>query len=69
MYDCVPTERFTMDAARQGAILLTEQEEAFGDFSGKRFGFLLRGARQLRETIPASGALGLWDFDDIWSDA
>lgn len=40
----------------------TEQERSFGDYSPRRFGFLLEGVEVLSEPIPATGALGLWEW-------
>lgn len=68
LWGCVKTEQCTMDPTRKDAVLLTEQEEQFGDYSRGRFALLLKDARLLREPIPASGQLGLWEFDDVWSD-
>lgn len=39
-------------------------EEAFGDYSDGRFGFVTRGLRRLDEPFTAKGALGLWELDD-----
>ena len=35
----------------------------FGDYSGGRFAWELRHARQLSEPIPAKGSQGFWNFD------
>lgn len=40
------------------------REQAFGDFSAKRFGWFLRDVVPLKEPVPAKGALGLWFFDE-----
>jgi hypothetical protein len=38
----------------------SEQELAFGDYSPRRFCWLLAGVRRLPELVPCKGALGLW---------
>lgn len=43
--------------------LLTPKEEAFGDYSEGRYGFVLRDVIALKTRVPAKGALGLWTFD------
>lgn len=35
-------------------------EEAFGDYSGDRYAWLLADVRPLSEPVPCRGALGLW---------
>jgi activating signal cointegrator 1 len=40
--------------------LLTEQEQAFGDYAPGRYAWLLADMRLLSEPMPARGALGLW---------
>jgi hypothetical protein len=40
---------------------LSEQEQAFGDYSPDRFGWFLSGVRPLPEPVPCRGSLGLWD--------
>jgi hypothetical protein len=37
-------------------------ETAFGDFTPRRFAWMLENVRALKEPIPAKGALGLWDW-------
>lgn len=44
--------------------LLTPKERAFGDYSPRRFGWVLRNVVALKTPVPAKGALGLWFFDD-----
>lgn len=41
----------------------SEIEEAFGDYTPGRFGFLLENVIQLAAPVPAKGALGLWRWD------
>jgi hypothetical protein len=41
---------------------LTEQEEAFGDYTPGRYAWLLADVRPLAEPVPAKGALGLWPW-------
>jgi hypothetical protein len=40
-----------------------EPERSFGDYSPGRYAWLLSDVRELREPIPALGALGLWDWE------
>lgn len=40
----------------------TEQEEAFGDYSQGRFGFLLENVVQVISPVAVKGALGLWEW-------
>lgn len=46
-------------------IPFTEQEEAFGDYSPGRWGWLLSDAFKFDTPIPISGHRGLWDFVDV----
>jgi hypothetical protein len=43
-------------------LTLPEQEIEFGNFSSGRYAWFLEDVRQLREPIPAKGALGLWEW-------
>lgn len=54
--DCFPTRSL------MGIQTISEQEQAFGDFSEGRFGFVLKNIRKLDVPIPAKGSLGLWEF-------
>jgi len=54
--DCRPTDELVARG-------LTEQEEAFGDFSAGCFGWLLEEVTLLANPVPAAGALGLWDWE------
>lgn len=40
---------------------LSDQERAFGDYSPKRYGWLLGDIQALSTPIPCRGALSLWD--------
>jgi hypothetical protein len=44
-------------------VSLTDEEEAFGDYSRGRFAWVLRDIRELEHPIEARGALGLWDYE------
>ncbi len=59
LYRCRPTERLLEDP-----VLMSVQEEAFGDYSPGRFGLLLRHEVRLPEPIHCKGALGLWDVPE-----
>ena len=41
----------------------TEQEEAFGDFSHNRFGWILNDAVKFDKPIPAKGRQGFWNYE------
>jgi len=41
----------------------SEQEEQFGDFSPKRWGWFFRNVVKFPKPIEASGALGLWQWN------
>ncbi len=58
LVNCLPT-----DMIRRHVQPFTEQEEAFGDYSAGRYGFLLERVVQLAAPVPARGALGLWNWD------
>jgi hypothetical protein len=42
---------------------LDARERAFGDYSPGRFAWILEDVEQLPEPIPATGALGLWEWE------
>ncbi len=44
-------------------IPFTDQEEAFGDYSPGRYGWLLSDPVMFNDPIPAKGMLGLWEYD------
>ena len=56
---CWPTEAVML------AKKLTDQEAAFGDYSPNRFAWRLDDVEGLGQPIPATGHLGLWDWDEI----
>lgn len=41
---------------------LTDQEEAFGDYTPGRYAWLLADMAPLPEPVPARGSLGLWEW-------
>lgn len=45
-------------------IHLTKQEEAFGDYSPGRYGWLLSEPLLFPEPIPCKGALGIWNVPE-----
>lgn len=57
LYEVVPTVQI--------APSLSENELAFGDYSDGRFAWLLRNVRPLSSSIPAKGALGLWEWRSV----
>lgn len=42
--------------------ILSDQEDAFGDYSPGRYAWHLTNVRKLPEPVPARGSLGLWDW-------
>jgi hypothetical protein len=42
---------------------LTDQERAFGDYTPGRYTWLLTNIRALEKSIPAKGALSLWEYE------
>lgn len=42
--------------------MLTDQERAFGDYSPGRYAWLLDDIQPMMQSIPARGALGLWEW-------
>jgi len=57
MVNCIETELI-----RTHVKPFTEQEEAFGNYEARRFGFLLDDVVALPEPIPAVGKLSLWEW-------
>jgi hypothetical protein len=43
--------------------LFTKQEQAFGDYGGGRYAWILDNVQPLPGHIPAKGSLGLWEWD------
>lgn len=54
--------RWDSPIERRYSYELTEDEEAFGDYSEGRYAWLLDNVESLAEPIPARGALGLWEW-------
>jgi hypothetical protein len=48
---------------KTGEVLIKKQEEAFGDYSDGRYGWLLSNPLLFEHPIPAKGQLNLWNFD------
>jgi hypothetical protein len=48
---------------RPEAAALSADERAFGIYGPGRWGWVFDAVRPLREPIPASGALGLWEWE------
>jgi len=68
LVDCVPTEHIrSVKIVRRGnhEWLWTENEKAFGDYTPGRYAWLLSNVRALPEPIPARGALGLWEWQEV----
>jgi hypothetical protein len=43
-------------------LLLKRQERLLGDYTPGRFRWMLENVRELKQPIPARGALGLWEW-------
>lgn len=55
--------RSTTLLLKQGSI--SKMEEEFGDYSERRFGWLLSHPKIWNEFIPARGSLGLWKYKAV----
>lgn len=73
LIDCVPTENVRIclkeDVQHRTEIhpqwlWIPYEETYFGDYDEGRFAWVLNDVRPLAESIPARGALGLWEFND-----
>lgn len=67
LYEVRPTPaHITLFAAAPDCATWTDelsvQEYAFGDYSPGRYGLFLRSVAPLERVIPATGALGLWEY-------
>lgn len=51
-------------AGAEQSLVLTKQEEAFGDYSTGRYGWLLSEPLLFPEPIPCKGALGIWNVPE-----
>lgn len=72
LVDCVPSEKIMQAFGAHGPMdshgghelwPLTDQELAFGNYAPGRFAWLLGDIRMLVEPIPATGKLGLWNWE------
>lgn len=62
LVDCLPiTERY--GAIHVGGRLVREPELSFGSYQAGRWGWLLADVVPLPSPVPASGALGLWNWE------
>lgn len=61
LIDCLPSERFRTGLG--GTYVISDNEDSFGDFSARRFGFVLDNVRRITP-IRVNGALGLWTVPD-----
>jgi len=59
--DCIPSEHI---ASWPNVFSLSPYEQDFGNYGPGRWGFLLREIEVLRQPIPATGHLGLWEWVD-----
>lgn len=63
LIDVVSTNQLPVGWRRgKHAWWLTEQEQAFGDYSPNRYCWLLANVQALSEPIPCPGAQGLWTY-------
>lgn len=46
-----------------GVVHAGQRQLMLGDFSPRRFAWLLADVKRLKRPVPARGRLGLWDFD------
>jgi hypothetical protein len=72
--DCVRTESMVRKGGdgrggyENGHAKLYPKEEAFGDYSPGRFGYIFNEIRKLKEPIPYKGHQGYWDLPTEWCD-
>lgn len=57
----LPVEDFKMSDEQMNR--LTLEEKAFGDYTPGRYGWVLSDPVEFKESIPARGLPGLWQFD------
>lgn len=62
LVDCVATETLAVIPPRNLMWQLTAMEKYFGDYSPKRFGWILQNVQPLEKPVPATGALSLWEW-------
>jgi hypothetical protein len=63
LIDVVSTNHLPLGWRRgKHAWWLTEQEQAFGDYSPNRYAWLIANVQALKTPIPARGAQGLWTY-------
>jgi hypothetical protein len=68
LIDCQATRLLTEDRWFSEPVL-GEQELHFGDYTPGRFAFRLANVARLEAPVPATGALGIWDWDEAgWSE-
>lgn len=60
---CFLGNEFSTDSTNNITHIITEQELAFGDYSPKRYGWLLSDPVQFAIPIPAKGKLSIWDYE------
>lgn len=62
--DCLPVENYRClpGVFEDYPEFDTPQERAFGDFTEGRWGWVITDVRPLAKSIPAKGALGLWEW-------
>lgn len=68
---CIPTDQldpFWVAAERRAGFGWIAREQAFGNYSERRFAWVLRDVRPLREALPVKGALGLWSVPQTLLD-
>jgi len=61
--DCVPSETIVAQKRRRLALASVRcgrSEIAFGDYSPRRFGWVLADIHRLEVPVPCKGALGIW---------
>lgn len=62
LVDVIPTSHIIFNMGREKAAgIAAPYEEAFGDYSPGRYGWLLSDPVVFDKPIPAKGKLGLWD--------
>ena len=69
LIDCQTTGFLIKDRCFIEAPMVSAQERHFGDYTPGRFAFRLANVVRLETPVPATGALGIWDWDEAgWSE-
>jgi hypothetical protein len=71
LVDVVPVDKIDRawisqpDISESGRYVISEKDQAFGDFSAGRYAWILTDAQRLQEPVPAVEGSGLWDWEKM----